>query len=95
MCTVEHSPDSDPWDQRLARWSRRLHAAHLDGLVGALLEAAEPLGPLGAQVLWVAQPTLGLWVPREEITALAQRLERPGGVAWLREQLIEMDNHDQ
>ena len=94
MCTVEHSPDSDPWVQRLARWSRHLHAAHLDGLVGALLEAAEPLGPLGAQGLWVAQPTLGLWVPREEITALAQRLEKPGGVAWLREQLIEMDNHD-
>jgi hypothetical protein len=67
----------------------------LDGLVGALLEAVEPLGPLGAQVLWVAQPTLGLWVPREEIATLAQRLEAPGGVAWLREQLIEMDNHDQ
>jgi hypothetical protein len=95
MSTVEHSPASDPWPQRLARWSRRLHAAHLDGLVGVLLEAVEPLGPLGAQVLWVAQPTLGLWVPREEITLLAQRLEAPGGVAWLREQLIEMDNHDQ
>ena len=95
MCTVEHSPDSDVWAPRLARWSRRLHAAHLDGLVGALLEAMEPLGPLGAQMLWVAQPTLGLWVPREEITTLAQRLEAPGGVAWLREQLIEMENHDQ
>jgi hypothetical protein len=95
MSTVEHSPASDPWPQRLARWSRRLRAAHLDGLVGTLLEAVEPLGPLGAQVLWVAQPTLGLLVPREEITLLAQRLEAPGGVAWLREQLIEMDDHDQ
>jgi hypothetical protein len=95
MCTVGHSRDSDPWSQRLARWSRRLRAAHLDGLVGALLEAVEPLGPLGAQVLWVAQPTLGLWVPRDEIATLAQRLEAPGGVAWLREQLIEMDDHDQ
>jgi hypothetical protein len=95
MSIVEHSPNSDPWAQRLARWSKRLHAAHLEGLVGALLEAVEPLGPVGAQVLWVAQPTLGRWVPHEEITALAQRLEAPGGVAWLREQLIEMDNHDQ
>jgi hypothetical protein len=92
MYTVERSsPDVDPWAQRLTRWSKRLHAAHLDGLVGALLDAAEPFGPLGAQVLWVVQPTLGLLVPREEIASLARLLEAPGGVARLREQLCEND----
>jgi hypothetical protein len=95
MWSVEHSHENDEWVERLARWSERLHAARLDGLIGALLDAAEPLGPLGAQVLWVAQPTLGLLVPRDEIAALARMLEAPDGVARLREQLIETKNHDQ
>jgi hypothetical protein len=95
MCTVEHPPDADHWSQRLTRWAKRLRATRLDGLVGALLDAAEPFGPLGAQFLWIAQPTLGLLVPREEIASLARVLEAPGGVAWLREQLIETDDYDQ
>ena len=84
MCTVEHSSDTDPWERRLTDWSKRLHAAHLGGLVGALLDAAEPLGPLGAQVLWVAQPTLGLLLPREEIASLARLLEAPSFRKWKR-----------
>jgi hypothetical protein len=66
----------------------------LDGLIGALLDAAEPLGPLGAQLLWIAQPTLGLLVPRDEIASLARLIEAPGGVAWVREQLIETEKYD-
>ena len=73
---------------------RTVRAARLDGLIGALLDIAEPFGPLGAQMLWVAQPTLRLLVPRDDIAALARLLEAPGGVAWLREQLIGMDDHD-
>ncbi len=94
MCTLESSPDAAEWMPRLSRWSARLRAARLDGLIGALLDIAEPFGPLGAQVLWVAQPTLRLLVPRDDIAALARLLEAPGGVAWLREQLIGMDDHD-
>jgi hypothetical protein len=63
----------------------------LAGAVETLLDAAEPLGPLGAQVLWVAQPTLSLFMPRGEITALAQCLDEPGGVAQLREQLANQE----
>ncbi len=80
-------------ESKLARWTERLRAVHLDGIVGALLDAGEPLGPLGAQLLYVAQPALGLLLPRDDIKSLAQILERPGGVAWLREQLTDTDTN--
>jgi len=34
--------------QRIVRWSASLRAMGLDGLAGTLLDAVEPLGPLGA-----------------------------------------------
>ena len=85
-------PDAGYWTPRLARWSRRLHAARLDGLVSVLLDAIEPLGPLGAQLLWIAQPTLGLLLPRDEVASLARLLDAPGGVAWLHQQLAAPDD---
>lgn len=91
---VESLPGAAGWSPRLTRWAQRLRAARLDGLIGALLDAAEPLGPLGAQLLWIAQPTLGLLVPRDEIASLARLIEAPGGVAWVREQLIETEKYD-
>ncbi len=90
MFSLEHDPRAAQdaanlrWAARLDRWSRRLH---LHGLLTALLDAAEPLGPLGAQVIWIAQPVLGLFVPRPEIDALARLLDAPGGMAWLNAQL--------
>lgn len=81
-------PDRATWQPRLSRWAVRLQAARLDGLVDALLEALEPLAPLGAQALYVAQPTLGLVMARDEIVALARLLETPGDVDWLRAVLI-------
>lgn len=76
---------------RLTQWSARLRAAGLDDLAGAFLGAAEPLGPLGAQLLWIAQPTLGLLLPREEIDGLACLLDDPSGMAWLRSELTGGD----
>jgi hypothetical protein len=58
-----------------------------------LLAAAEPLGPLGAQLLWVAQPTLGLFMSRDRITSVARLLEQPDGLTWLREQLTGKEQH--
>ncbi len=73
--------------RRIEGWAGRLRAAGLDGLVGALLGAAAPLAPLGAQVLWVAQPALSLVMPRAEIDTLARALEDPTELAWLRERM--------
>lgn len=95
MTFVEPFPEAERWAGRLARWSKRLHAAHLGELVEVLLEVAEPLGPLGAQMLWIAEPTLGLLVPRDDVASLARLLEAPGGVGWLREQLVEPDEEAQ
>jgi hypothetical protein len=92
MSYVEEWSEAERWTRRLARWSRRLRAAHLNGVVGLLLEAVEPLSPLGAQILWVAQPTLGLFLPHEDVASLARLLDQPGGMAWLREQLTGPQN---
>jgi hypothetical protein len=89
---LEQQPDVERWAARLARWSRRLQAAHVRSLVGLLLDAFEPLSPLGAHALWIAQPTLGLIMPREDVAALARLLEDPDGVAWLRDRLVGTDD---
>lgn len=75
-------------ERRVAGVAARLRAAGLHDLVGGLLDAAQPLGPLGAQMLWIAQPALGLVVSGSSIHDLAQVLDDPAGVAWLRAELI-------
>jgi hypothetical protein len=95
MSFVEHDPRTERWADGLARWSGRLRSAHLDGMVGALLEAAEPLSVLGGQCLWIAQPALGLFMPRGDIASLARLLDEPGGMAWLRDQLVKPDDEAQ
>lgn len=54
-----------------------------------LLDMIEPLGVLGAQALWIAQPTATLFGGREITAALARTLEQPGGVERLRALLDE------
>ena len=95
MSFIEHDSQTERWVSRLARWSSRLRSAHLDGLAGAFLEAAEPLSVVGAQCLWVAQPALGLFLSRDDIASLARLLDEPGGMAWLREQLVKPDDEAQ
>jgi hypothetical protein len=57
--------------------------------LGTALDVLEPFGPLGAQMLWIAQPALSLWVARDVVNELASALEEPGGIDHLREQLAE------
>lgn len=76
---------------RLESWIAHVHEMGLDSLAEAFLGAAEPLGPFGAQALWVAQPVLGLFVPTEEIDELARLLDDPAGLAWLRSELTSED----
>lgn len=49
----------------------------------ALLEAGRPLAFLAGQVLWVAQPALGLFWKRNSVTQLAQLLEQPEQISAL------------
>ncbi len=80
--------------RRIAGWSARLRAIGLDGLVAALFDAAEPFGPLGAQLLWVAQPAVSLFMPSDEVDGLARLLDDPAGVAWLRSELTGAASED-
>jgi len=82
-------------EQRLKRWAERVQGTGLGGVLGPLLGAASPLSILGAQLLWVAQPALGLLAPRDEIEALAQILSEPEGVVWLRQTLTGHADDDE
>jgi len=68
-------------------WIQQVKARGLDGAFGVALDALEPLGPLGAQVLWVMQPFLSLFIARETVQDIAQALEAPGGVEQLKQEL--------
>src|SRR5450432_1331268 len=90
--SLDLSPDRlDGLHKRLLVWSERLRAAGLDGLVGAVLDAAGPLAPLGAQALWVAQPALGLLIASDDIDGLAKLLDSHQGLSWLRDELTRAE----
>ena len=55
------------------------------------LDVLEPLGPLGAQLLWIAQPAARLFGGSAVVGALAQALEQPGGVEHLRQMMAGED----
>lgn len=85
---MDDTPDFARLESPAAAWRDRLRRLGLDGIAAALLEAAEPLSPVGAQVLYVAQPALSLFVPAARVGRLARRLEDPAAVARFRAQLL-------
>jgi len=87
LTPMNDQPFHTEFAENAPRWQAWLHQHGLEGVAGALLEAGEPLAPIGAQLLYVAQPALSLVAPREAIGRWARLLETPGGVAWLRHQL--------
>ena len=68
-------------------WIRQAKARGLAGPLSVLLDVLEPLGPLGAQMLWIAQPASGLLGAADAVQSLAEALESPGGVERLRHRL--------
>ncbi len=74
-------------EEVMARWAARLRRLGLADLSLLALDGLRPLGALAGQLLWAAQPTLGLFVDSGEIGTLAEVLERPEGVDMLRRKL--------
>ncbi len=69
------------------KWVEQLQSRGLGNALGVALDVLEPLGPLGAQLVWVAQPVLSVYLSREMLDDLAETLESPGGIGQIREWL--------
>lgn len=82
---------------RLQGWASRMERTGLGSVLGGLLGAVAPLGPLGAGLLWIAQPAIGLVTSaagRDMVGDLARLLSDPHGIAWLRETLSGIADSD-
>jgi hypothetical protein len=84
--------DTEHAAQRALAWAERLRERGWGEVALAALDALEPLTPLGAQMLWIAQPTLRLWGGGALVGELARLLESPEGVALLRDRLQDGDD---
>lgn len=73
----------------MSDWIEQVKRRGLVTPVRVLLDIVEPLGPLGAQILWVAQPVSGLFGASSVVGQLAKTLEEPGGIDHLRHRLDE------
>jgi hypothetical protein len=66
---------------------RRAARLHLTAPAILFLEMHKPLAFAGAQMMWIAQPFLGLWLNHADIRDVALLLEDPVGVDDLIERL--------
>lgn len=77
-------------------WIEKIRARGWGDALSTALDILEPLGPLGAQLLWVAQPAahwIGGW--GATLSELALALEDPDGIERLREMLEQDDQNEQ
>lgn len=83
---MTYSPKHDPFLDQIANSlkKRGLHAVAL-----TMLEAGQPLTFIGSQLLWLAQPALGLLWPGTQVHRLAQLMEDPAAVNGLMQRLAE------
>ena len=68
-------------------WLREWQGRPQGEWLAMALDAFEPIAPIGAQVLYILQPTMGWMIARERLYALAQALETPEGVTAVRQLL--------
>jgi hypothetical protein len=71
----------------LDAWIDSVRERGLAGPATTLLDLIEPLGPLGAGLLHIGGPLLGLMIPRKAVAALAEALDTPAGIEQLRARL--------
>ncbi len=72
-------------------WVAQVKGSGWAGALGLALDVLAPLGPLGAQVVWVLQPALRPWMPPTTLEHVAWTLERPDELAQVRRWLDEDD----
>ena len=58
-------------------WARTLQAWGLKSFAAWLLEATRPLHVVGAQLVYVGQPLLGVFFSHDHVRSLAEILEQP------------------
>ncbi|MEP7292645.1 MAG: hypothetical protein ABI835_12745, partial [Chloroflexota bacterium] len=73
-------------------WIQAVRARGWENAVSTALDVIQPLAPLGAQLLWIAQPAARLGGWGAAFGTLAQALEALGGVERLRRALNYHDN---
>jgi len=63
-------------DQRLWQaWANFLQQWGLNGWVATILEDGSPFSLLGAQLIYLSQPLLESFVPKDHLNAIARMLE--------------------
>ena len=68
-------------------WVEAVRLRGWSGAARVLLDVLEPVGPLGAQILWIFQPLSSVFGWRQTVAEIARALEEPGGVEALRREL--------
>lgn len=66
--------DKENW----ATWIEKLYEWKLHRITAALLEGLGPLHMVGAQLLYLTQPILSVFIPSQSAADLADLLEDPG-----------------
>jgi len=74
-----------------SRVANQLRQRHLELPASILLEAGRPLALVVSQLLWLAQPMMGLLMPHRDVSKAAELLENPESVALL----LELLSHEQ
>lgn len=75
-------------------WIEQIKARGLANAVTFALDALEPLGPLGAQMIWITQPLFGVFGgerTRHAVGDIAEALESADGIAHIRQRLSATD----
>lgn len=79
---METQTEHSSWVERAKRRGRA-------PLLLSLLDAIEPIAPVLAQGLLVAEPLALLWGGGGALRALSEQLEEPGGLEALRRELAD------
>ncbi len=70
-------------------WARHLQNWGVKGFAAWLLEATAPVHLIGAQLVYISQPLLGVFITQDHVRSVASVLERPDETRALVHFLLE------